>query len=110
VACGTACCAGTGCCGGGACQPAHANGLGQSYYDCAALGTWTLASARLAAGAWAPTGGTDSGQFFSGDCLSRATASACATWCYTGTFAGQVKLNPLSVLCLSPDSTSPHWN
>jgi hypothetical protein len=109
VACGTACCAGNGCCGD-ACQVVHSNGLGQSYYDCGSLGTFTLDTARLAAGAWAPTGGTDSGQVFSGDCLSRSTASACATWCYTGTFAGRVRLNSISISCQSPDSTSPFWN
>jgi hypothetical protein len=108
VACATACCAGNGCCGGG-CQTSHANGLGQDYYDCGTLGTWTLATASLAAAAWAPTGGTDSSLFFSGDCLSRQTGSACATWCYTGNFAGRVELNGLSVACLSPTGASPFW-
>jgi hypothetical protein len=109
VACGTACCAGTGCCSG-ACQTAHANGLGQSYFDCGILRTYTQETARLAAAAWAPTGGTDTVEFFSGSCLSRATGSACATWCYEGNFKGQARLNTSSTYCLSPDSTSPRWD
>ena len=108
VACGTSCCAGTGCCAG-ACQPAHANGLGQSYYDCGALGTYTLVTARLAAAAWAPAGGTDTEPFFGGNCFARATATACATWCYTGTFAGRVNLNTISVACLPPTTASSAW-
>src|SRR5262249_46624311 len=32
-------CQGNACCSGGACQVRHANGLGQSFFDCTALGT-----------------------------------------------------------------------
>jgi hypothetical protein len=110
VDCGTACCAGTGCCGGGACQTAHANGLRQSYFDCGSFGTYTLATASLAAGAWAPIGGSDTVEFFGGSCLSRATGSACATWCYTGKFSGQVQLTTSSTICLSPTTISPRWD
>jgi hypothetical protein len=109
VACGGACCAGTGCCPGG-CQTVHDYGVGQHFFDCLPLGTLSLASAQAAAAAWAPTGGTDYSLFFSGDCVARQTAAVCATWCFTGTFAGLVKLNTVSLACLSPDtSSSPTW-
>jgi len=102
------CCAGTGCCADG-CQPAHANGLGQAYYDCSALGTHTRETALLAAQAWSPTGGTDYELIYSGNCLGRQTSNACATWCYTGTFAGRVGLNTISVACLPPTFLDPAW-
>jgi len=44
-------CAGTGCCSGG-CQIAHSNGLGQNFYDCSSLGTYTQASAIEACAAF----------------------------------------------------------
>jgi hypothetical protein len=109
VACGASCCAGTGCCTGG-CQTAHSNGLGQSYYDCGALGTYSSATAQAAAAAWAPTGGTNTTDV-QGNCLSRQTATACATWCYAGPFLGKVNLNTISVACIPPQTlSSPTWN
>jgi hypothetical protein len=110
AACGTACCAGNGCCGGG-CQTVHDNGLRQHYYDCGSLGVWSLATAQEAANAWnSAAGTTDYQPYFAGYCFARQTASACATWCYDGTFIGKVNLNVISTSCLSPNSGSPSWN
>jgi hypothetical protein len=111
IVCGGAvrsCCAGTACCAGGSCQTAHSNGLGQTFYDCAPLGTLTFDAATAAADAW--SAGTTYGLFFSGNCLGRQTAGACAVWCYDGLFAGRVHENLLSIECLSPSVVDPTWN
>jgi hypothetical protein len=40
-------CTGTGCCGS-SCQTAHSNGVGQTFYDCQALGTYNQTQAMAA--------------------------------------------------------------
>jgi hypothetical protein len=105
---GTSCCGGTACCAGG-CQTAHANGLGQSYFDCGALDTYNRTTAQLAAAAWSPTGGTDF-DLPVGECFSRQISNACATWCFAGPFTGQVNLNTISIACLLPSTGSPRWH
>jgi len=51
-------CATPGCCGN-SCQTAHTNGVGQTYYDCNPVSTFTLVTATEACTAFAPTvGGT----------------------------------------------------
>ena len=43
MTCGSTCCEGTACCNSGTtCQTKHSNGLGQFFFDCAALGTYDL--------------------------------------------------------------------
>ena len=94
----------------GCCATPIGNGLGQTYYDCSAPGTYTQAAAQRAADAWSPAGGLDSGQFCAGNCYARATATAAATWCYDGLFAGRVELNTISIAPLCPTSASPGWD
>jgi hypothetical protein len=106
LVCGTGaartCCPGTACCGDG-CQPAHSNGLGQSYFNgCNPLGTMTREAAQAAAAAWAPTGGTGFDDFCSGQCYRLQTTSQSAIWCFSGTFAGKVSLNTASTVPLCP--------
>jgi hypothetical protein len=112
--CGTGagtCCEGTGCCGG-SCQTEHANGLGQSYYDCLAVGTRTLASALAAADAW--SAGTDvdlSGTLCPSNCYGRRNAAGTqyAIWCYTGSaFAGHVRVATGPGWC--PTDANPSWD
>lgn len=93
------CCQGTTCCSGNVCQPAHRNGLGQSYYDCAPLGTPTVETtyditmANEAALAWGQTGGTLGVTCGTATCVGFLTTGSpadCAVWCYTSTLAGYV--------------------
>jgi hypothetical protein len=104
--CGSAvksCCNGTSCCPDGSCQKAHSNGLGQTFYDCNAVGTHTQASATAAANAWnAGTANYDMTGICGSGCYGRQTANSCAVWCYSGNLAGQVGRNDISVQCLCP--------
>lgn len=99
LACGTTCCAGWACCTGNTCQPAHPNGLGQTYYDCAPLGTpgdettYNFQMASEAATAWRATGSYQTVVCGTASCVGRLTTGApqdCAVWCYTGALAGYV--------------------
>jgi hypothetical protein len=72
------------CCGTG-CQTQHSNGLGQTYFDCGALGEHTRAQAELAAEAWRPSGSTiDATVLCASPCLCRATPTEAAVWCFAG--------------------------
>jgi hypothetical protein len=107
---GATCCSTPGCCGAG-CQTTHANGLGQPFYDCNPVGTHTQASATEAAAAWGS--GTAYPTFqCSGNCYCLQKASASATWCYDGNFAGQVSRNDINLTCLCPPGGSfvGTWN
>ena len=95
------------------CQLVHPNGLGQSYYHCAPLGTpgqsgYTQDMAIEAAKVWR-AGGT--GQVVlcqTGNCWAYTAGGDCAVWCYTGQLAGYV--NPPTLLtCFCPDLTDPPW-
>jgi hypothetical protein len=135
-------CAGTACCGT-ACQVAHlnqnvmANGLGQTYFHCSAVGTpgtGTTASSgydvtmATAARAAYPIAGTDSGITSCGsgnmNCMSRSVSSGtkhCVVWCFadnpSGTagmnvnIGGHVYYNTASGgACFCPYETDPSWN
>lgn len=91
IICGSSpgqCCAGTTCCTGGTCQTAHANGLGQSYYDCSAtMGQWTATQAIAAAQAFAPSAPViETGTLLGGclNCKCTTKGSQAAVWCYAG--------------------------
>lgn len=112
--CDARCCAGTVCCGTGgtACQPALSNGLGNTFYSgCAASPTLSRSLALAAADAW--TAGTATYDLFcNGNCLARQTNSACAMWCYDGTFAGHVTSGGINcnVLCTNlVGGGTPTW-
>ena len=114
LTCGTTCCPGALCCSADTCQLAHPNGLGQSYFHCAPLGTPGQGSgygqemAIEAAKAWR-SGGT--GQVIlcqTGDCWAYAAGGDCAVWCYQGMMAGYVNL-PLPSFCQCPDLIDPQW-
>jgi hypothetical protein len=83
VTCNGACCDGNACCSGGSdCQTAHANGLGQSYYDCTPLDSWTPDEAVLAAAAWAPSGSPVPVTHCASPCLCTTKGTQSAIWCY----------------------------
>jgi hypothetical protein len=118
-------CVGTPCCTAGVCQGKHHNGLGDTYNDCAPLGTpgnastYSATMAKEAATAWPNPGGT--GTISSGTCTELTTgkldsceanrsSTACSVWCYTGIMAGYVHENTASGKCLCPDSMGTSWN
>lgn len=117
IVCRTTCCQqGTACCGS-ACETQHANGLGQSYFDCNPLGTFDPTTAAEAAAAWAPAGTNRLTPCGGSNCLDRTTTgspSDCARWCYDGPFAGLVThVTPISNVCLCPVPSSSYtttWN
>jgi hypothetical protein len=127
-------CEGTGCCDGtsdatyGSCQPTHVNGLGQSFYNCVPLGTYTMAEAQAAATAFDPTGAVDgmSNHYVTGKssvdyiCNQSTAKNSCPCWAWNGTgqyaaAIGHVDQHPvsgaLSDNCFFPlDASFPSWN
>ena len=109
-------CGGNICCSG-ACEPAHINGLGQSFDSCAPLGvpgsaaTYTLAMATAARDAW-PFAGTDGSTTCTGGVpvVFRRTATSCAVWTYGKSDAGYVHLNTANSTCYcSGGAPDPVW-
>jgi hypothetical protein len=98
--------------------PAHVNGLGQVFNDCAPLGvpgnatTYTEAMAQQARAAW-PDSGSDLpftyGPTFAWLALGRQTPKSCAVWAYTGEMAGRVFLNTENNKCYPPGAAEPVW-
>ena len=105
-------CTTLGCCGTG-CQLQHANGLGQFFYDCVALGTHTSAQAFSAANAW-PMAGVTALENCTGPgqnlAVCKQTVAMCACWNYAGSNVGRVRLNAISSTCNCAASTDPTWN
>jgi hypothetical protein len=114
LTCGTACCAGNGCCSGDTCQTVHSNGLGQSYYDCNPLGTYTDTAAAAAASAWDSAATLVPGNVIPGcppsGCNGWSGAKGCATWCWDGAYAGHVLENDFGMNCVCATQLSPTWN
>lgn len=107
--CGETCCpGGAACCTDGLCPRPHANGLGQTYYDCGAPDEWTADQARLAGEAWRPTGTTwEAGQC--SRCVCRQSTGEAAVWCYTGSNAQGLVLvtTPPTENCLAAPCPYP---
>jgi hypothetical protein len=105
------------CCeGGSACQPPHANGLGQTYYDGCnapyAAGQTTLTAAQAAADAWG-AGSTTFGTSCGTSCVERQRSSdgKCAVWCYgQAPFAGRVGEPSSGCALACPGAFSPTWD
>lgn len=102
----------------GPCTPiSHSNGLGQTYLDCAPLGTpgvastYTVTMAAKARAAW-PFAGVDEAWACSGgspDCLlRRATGKGCAVWSYASIYAGRVDFRSSGECGCS--SSAPTWD
>jgi hypothetical protein len=100
----TRCCEGAACCGA-ACPTKHFNGVGQYYFDCLPLGTYTLEAARKAADAWSPIG-TDYTIVNCFGCICRQVTTTIpnqsATWCYTGTHTARALVNTVDDVCVCP--------
>jgi len=103
------CCPG-GCCPGGTCQVPHDNGLGQTYFSCDPLDTYTHAAALAAAAAWNSGAIVEAG-LECASCLCLQTASQAAVWCYGDSlFTGKVALTTIQPICLCPTDLSPAWH
>ncbi len=105
-------CAGTSCCAG-ACENAHSNGLGQSYYDCTAPGTYNAQQALEACAAF--TG--DASQCHAVTCstgdlaaCSDGSPSACDCWIYSGSLTSRVKTGSKGSCSCSSHPNLPTWN
>jgi hypothetical protein len=119
-------CAGNICCSG-ACEPAHFNGLGQSYDDCSPLGTpgtsstYTHNMAMEARNAWTGVSTGDGDCYCNNgstvNCTYRMTATSCAVWefvnktesGYPEAYAGYVYLNTGNNNCYCPSNSDPTW-
>jgi hypothetical protein len=108
-------CATPGCCSG-SCQTTHADGTGQSYYDCNPTKTFTVITAMEACTAYAASvGGTAANCSDGWSCNSKApfdvcygntAGTTCQTYCwgYSGARGGTL------YTCSCPDSTAGTWN
>jgi hypothetical protein len=110
-------CAGTGCCANGACQDMHNNGIGQTFTDCVAPGTYNQTQATEACAAFT---GDASQCHVSTTCSSGVSAvcsdgnpSACNCWVFSGSggnVAGKVRTNSQGSCDCSVHNSSPGWN
>jgi hypothetical protein len=108
--CGSRTCSTPFCCDGG-CATAHANGLGQFFYDCMPPSTFDVTQAFGACVAF--TGKmsectNDPITCGGGDQVCSSGASMCACWRYNGTSPGHVLNTGATCQCLG--SNSPTWN
>jgi Cys-rich repeat protein len=115
--CANACPAGRQCCGTN-CEITHTNGLGQQFFDCAALDTHDVTEAMAAAHAWM-SGGTvfDANPSPCADgsgMVCNQQSNSCACWAYvaggTSAVAGHVFLNAASTGCRCPGIGDGTWH
>jgi hypothetical protein len=113
-------CAGTACCSD-KCQTAHANGAGDTYYDCNASGTYNQGQAAEACAAFAGSTACSSSSVGCNCLLILCGATAqsvcgsaggkCYCWQYSGPNAGTVQEASGSSCSASCGSSSdPSWN
>ena len=112
-------CATPSCCAGGACAITHDNGIGNAFYDCAALNTYDQTQAMEAC--VAQTGNAtlctlascivDSGPTPMVVCSS-GLVSNCTCWVYTGgTTTGHLYKSNIANSCFCPfDTNSASWH
>jgi hypothetical protein len=102
-------CATPSCCGS-ACQTTHANGMGQSFYDCTPVGTWdaTHASEACVAFTGSAAACTDTKCSGSTKAMCGTSGAGCACWVYAGKGPGTVAISAAACSCTG-DSTSA-WN
>ena len=101
-----------------ACSPVtHSDGLGQSWSDCAPLGTYDQAEAQAACSAWAAVNGSSGALGCSVSiCPDGAStivywlsteATCAANWVYQGAATGHV--GPVGIGCMCPTQSDPSW-
>ena len=101
-----------GCCQN-SCQTTHANGLGQNFYDCVALGTHTQPQASEACGAYTGNQGACTAYSCTGPgsnlVVCGTTNGICACWDYSGTNVGYAVMSSSSS-CICPGTSDKAWN
>jgi hypothetical protein len=116
-------CAGNGCCSG-ACQTVHSDGVAESFYDCAALDTYTQTEAMAACAAYTTAhGGTSANcrlSYANGEsssqksivCSDNNVPNGSPIQCYCWSFlqTGLVTVGRVEGNCFYPDDTSPAWH
>lgn len=110
-----------GCCGN-LCQTAHQDGFGHPYYDCQALGSYSLALAKEAADAYGFGTSVDEqavtcGVRMTTKALCVTEGRSCVCWAYEDSGTTQAtgharyhKANGNSEPCVCPSSSDPPWN
>jgi hypothetical protein len=101
---------GTGPCDGGTALVVHSNGLGETFSDCAPLGTFNVTQALQACVAHTGDAGActvDPISCAQGDQVCGTSAAMCTCWRYNGNSAGKFS-NSASCSCVG--SASPTWN
>jgi hypothetical protein len=105
-------CATPSCCGN-QCALKHANGLGQSFWDCVALNTYDQTQGTEACAAY--TGNQNACSVYSctgggqNKVVCGVTNGLCACWNFSGSNVGKVLLNN-SASCFCPGANDPAWN
>jgi hypothetical protein len=115
-------CEGSACCNT-SCQTKHSDGLGDSFYDCVALGTYDATQAGKAAAAWDANGSIGNAMNYSDNfgvvsyrCNHSTAKSMCACWTWggSGNYAGPgraIAFGPKSTSCNIPlGNMYPTWN
>jgi hypothetical protein len=110
--CGSGC---TPCCTAtGTCKVVHANGEGQTFYDCAALDTHDQTQAMEACVAFSKNSSqcTQSSNFCSSIiyAICSVAASTCHCWQYTGPNAGTVQSPTTGCSAQCGSASDPAWN
>ena len=113
-------CATPGCCGTG-CQTKHSNGVGQSFYDCNPLSTWSSVTALEACQAYVASIGKPAADCTDGYtcsetgattwvCYGTADQSDCygPCWGYEGSPAGEVQ--SAASACGCPFTKAASWD
>ena len=112
-------CATPGCCGM-ACQTVHSNGVGQSFYDCVAQGTYSPTQAQAACTAFTGNGGQCAAS--TTNCLvvvasvlavCGSASGKCYCWDYGGTQMGVGTVQTATVASCSAVCSAggdPPWN
>jgi hypothetical protein len=95
--------------------PAHNNGVGETYSNCAPLGPPVNESMAMAAAqSWQPSSGMGSQAQCIGtnppQVVFKQTPNSCAIWAYSGRTTGHVHLNTASDDCVCPTLSDPTWN
>jgi hypothetical protein len=107
-------CKGNGCCSGSSgstCQTSHFNGIGQTFYDCAAQNTLDATQATEACVAYTGSASQCGSVTCPGVAIcSEGSSMGCNCWMYTGTEAGRVRENLPGACNCSSHPNLPSWN
>jgi hypothetical protein len=96
---------------GSACKAiVHFNGLGQTYTDCAPLGTYNADEAAKACAAADAGACTENTILCANAPMECTSGNPCMCWTYGGTTAGRARASGAAAICQCPLATDPPWN